>query len=94
MNRRNYVPHLALAGSLILLAAVAGQLSRWEWNSYDDDDDVIIKREEAPKVEAPAAGPSGLLERDQPEVLVRFRPGTSCGRIEQLAAGLNDRVED
>ncbi|HLM58163.1 MAG TPA: S8 family serine peptidase [Pyrinomonadaceae bacterium] len=94
MNRRNYVPHLALAGFLILLAAVAGQLSRWEWNSYDDDDDVVIKREEAAKREAPAAGAPDLLEPDEPEVLVRFRPGTSRERIEQLAAGMNDRVED
>ena len=94
MNRRNYAVHLALAGSLILFAALAGQLSRWEWKSYDDDDDVIIKRQEAPRREAPATAEPGTLEAYEPEVLVRFRPGTSRERIEELAAGMNDRVED
>ena len=30
MNRRNYTVHFALAASLVMLAALAGQVQRWE----------------------------------------------------------------
>jgi subtilisin family serine protease len=93
MNRRNYALHLTLAGGLILLAAVAGQVSRWEWRHGAGEPRLVVetRREQSPQVgEADEA--DALLS--EAEVLVRFRPGTSRERIERLAEGLNDGVED
>ena len=93
MNRRNYTLHLALAGALVVLAAAAGRIERWE-----------VRREVAPRrvltvappstAEAPAAEEREGEERDDAEVLVRFKPGVSQERMEEIAASLNDRVED
>lgn len=90
MNRRNYTLHLALAGALVVLAAAAGRIERWEGTR-----EVVSKREVAVVRTAPVADPPAVaLGDDDPEVLVRFKPGVSEERREEIAAALNDQVED
>jgi subtilisin family serine protease len=92
MNRRNYAVHFALAGSLILLAAGAGQLARWERVRVAEPPPALdLSRDYVDQVSEEGE----IRERlGEAEVLVRFRPGTSRERIEQIASGLNDSVED
>jgi len=94
MNRRNYALHLTLAGGLILLAAVAGQVSRWDWTRRAERPQVRLeeRREETGRQFSEEVEVAALL--GEAEVLVRFRPGTSRERIEEIAEGLNDGVED
>ena len=93
MNRNNFFIHLALALVLILVAAFAGQLSRWrkEWRSHL----VIVPSTEKKKPttrEEVVLGETRSFGR--PEVLVKFKSGVSRETIESLAARLHDRVED
>lgn len=93
MNRNNFFIHLALALVLILVAAFAGQLSRWrkQWKSQL----VIVPATEKKKpgtTEEIALGEARSFGR--PEVLVKFKSGVSQETIEQLTARLNDRIED
>jgi subtilisin family serine protease len=94
MNRRNYTLHLALAGALVVLAAAAGRIERWEGRRT-----VVRQREVAVTSIAPAADRPAVTvgedeERDDAEVLVRFKPGVSEERRQEIAAALNDRVDD
>jgi thermitase len=94
MNRRNYTLHFALAGALVVLAAAAGRIERWD-GSRAPRYNVVVK-ETTPQA-APAAYPPPVLgdgEEREAEVLVRFKPGVSEERMEEIAASLNDRVED
>jgi subtilisin family serine protease len=98
MNRQNFLGHLALAMTLILLAGFAGQIRRWQH-----------ERRPVPRVEfGPRLGagfsdgeeherqgePIDEVEGGVAEVLVRFRPGTTLERIKALALKNNDRFED
>ena len=93
MNRRNYTLHLALAGALVLLAAAAGRIERWEGKQ-----EVVLKRVLVAVPAAPVANPPLVVgegeDHNDAEVLVRFKPGVSEERMEEIAASLNDRVED
>jgi thermitase len=95
MNRRNYTLHFALAVALVVLAAAAGRVERWEGNRAPRYR--VVVKETAPPA-APAVNPPPVVgegeESDEPEVLVRFKPGVSEERIEEIAASHNDRVED
>ena len=88
MNRQNFLGHLALAITIILVAAFAGQLRRWEG-----------QREAAPrsseKLAAYSPSRGGIEVRARrPEVLVRFRAGTTDATIKHITERLNDNVED
>lgn len=91
MNRQNFLGHLALALTIVLVAAFAGQLRRMD-----------AEREAPPKIEtaistleAPPPPPAmGEAPEGPAEVLVRFRPGTSLKTIHEITARLNDRLED
>jgi subtilisin family serine protease len=83
MNRQNFLGHLALAITLIFLAAFAGQIRRWQQQPRPAPDFRIQTRTETRNVRREAA-----------EVLVRFRPGTTLERMQAVALRLNDRVED
>ena len=93
MNRNNFLIHLALAVVLILIAAFAGQLNRWrkQWKSHVR----IIPAAE--KKRATTSTDIALAEsrlKGQAEILVKFKPGVSLSRIEELTLGFHDRVED
>src|SRR5919107_1175143 len=94
MNRRNYTVHVALAAALVLLAAAAGRIERWQrgraWEPR------MVKQTAPPRRVSPE-DERARREREntgEPEVLVRFRAGVSEERIQAIAAGLHDRVED
>jgi subtilisin family serine protease len=91
MNRNNFLIHLALAIVLILVAAFAGQLNRWrkEWKSHGPIP--IAEKKRVSTVEEIALTESRL---GRPEILVKFKPGVSAERIEELTTRFNDRVED
>jgi subtilisin family serine protease len=89
MNRHNFLGHLALALTIILVAAFAGQLRRWERHrgaALRENKDVTLTTDT--RIEPV------VNELRGPEVLVRFRAGTSEAKIKELTAQLNDNVED
>jgi subtilisin family serine protease len=88
MKGRNYTVHFALAAALVLFAALAGQVSRWESKRAE-----LRLRPMPPQIltDAPRATESF---RGDADVLVRFHAGVSEERIQAIAAQLNDRVED
>jgi thermitase len=93
MNRNNFLIHLALAIVLILIAAFAGQLNRWRKDLKTRVQ--IIPHSE--KKRASTAADIALADAPvsgRPEVLVKFKPGVSLTRIEELTLGLHDRIED
>lgn len=93
MNRQNFFGHLALALTIILVAAFAGQMRRWN-NEHDSSHDLARENiEQTATIEAPPAV-RAEAGRGPSEVIVRFRRGTSTAEIEALAGRLNDRVED
>lgn len=87
MKGRNYTVHIALAASLVLFAALAGQVGRWESRRVE-------LRQVSPR--AKTVEPPKVVEsfRGDADVLVRFRAGVSEERKQAIAAHLNDRVED
>jgi subtilisin family serine protease len=93
MNRNNFFIHLALAIVLILVAAFAGQLSRWrkEWGSHLGPVPASDKKKPASAEEIAL---SETRSFGRPEVLVKFKSGVSQEAIERLTATLHDRVED
>jgi subtilisin family serine protease len=88
MNRNNFLPHVALAVVLILVAAFAGQVRNWRKNWHVKRTTTIL----VPAVpEAPRMQPVALKHS---EVFVRFRADVSESEIQSLTARLNDEVED
>jgi thermitase len=94
MNRNNFFIHLALALVLILVAAFAGQLSRWrkEWKSHVPR--VVPATEKKQPSTAEEIALSETRSLGSPEVLVKFKSGVSNEAIEALTARFHDRVED
>jgi thermitase len=83
MNRHNFLGHLALAITLIFLAAFAGQIRRWQ----NQPRPAFVSRTESETK-------NSTRERDGAEVLVRFRPGTTMEKMRNISLSLNDRIED
>src|SRR5687767_7251900 len=93
MHRRNYTLHVTLALALIAMAAAAGRIERWEWKRRPATVTLTVSPPAVPAVplEAEVFEVADELEA---EVLVRFKPGVSAERAAEIAASLNDRVED
>ncbi|HEX3251608.1 MAG TPA: S8 family peptidase [Pyrinomonadaceae bacterium] len=93
MNRNNFFIHLALALVLILVAAFAGQLSRWrkQWKSHAGPFPVVEKKQPSTVDEISL---SETRSFGNAEVLVKFKSGVSDDAIEALTNRLHDRVED
>ena len=93
MNRNNFFIHLALALVLVLVAAFAGQLSRWrkQWRSNLGPVPATEKKR-ASTAEEIALGETRSFGR--PEVLVKFKSGVSQETIGRLTAQRHDRIED
>jgi len=93
MNRQNFLGHLALALTMILLAGFAGQIRRWQSEKRTSP---VAKFESGRHQETVS---SEELEytapgRSEAVILVRFRPGTTLERVKALALINNDRFED
>ena len=92
MNRNNIFIHIALALVLILVAAFAGQLSRWRKQLKTKVRIVPAERKQPASAEDIALGEARNFGR--PEVLVKFKSGVSREAIEVLMTRFNDQVED
>ena len=92
MNRNNIFIHIALAFVLILVAAFAGQLNRWqkEWKTHVR---IVPVEKKRPTTTAEIAL-NETRHLGRPEVLVKFRSGVSQATIESITSRFNDRVED
>jgi subtilisin family serine protease len=96
MNRNNFIGHLSLALVLILVAAFAGQVRRWNqpWRAFhrphvwnkEGRRSYPIYRDPMTRDARPDDGPA--------EVLVRFRSTATPDTIRNIVARLNDRIED
>src|SRR3954471_15058373 len=84
MNRTNIWIHVGLATILVALAAILGQMDRWRSSLKTTRERYNVQNI---KPQAPIAG--GV-----PEILVRFKPGTSLNEIRGVAAAHNDRLQD
>ncbi|HEX5883721.1 MAG TPA: S8 family peptidase [Pyrinomonadaceae bacterium] len=93
MNRNNIFIHLALAFVLILVAAFAGQLNRWQkqWKSQVR---IVPMGEKKRTTTAEEVALGEARNFGRPEVLVKFRTGVSRETIEAITSRFNDRVED
>ncbi|MEK6333590.1 MAG: S8 family peptidase [Acidobacteriota bacterium] len=92
MGRNNIWIHIVLAAVLVMVAAFAGAIRKWQKHRQS----------------APASATSSQIRDDRAddgdeaepqnvaktEVLVRFRAGVTQSTIESIAARLNDQVED
>ena len=94
MNRNNFLIHVALAMVLILVAAFAGQLRKWQ-KQYKARVRIVPVEEKsraANTTEEIAVNESRALAI--PEVLVKFRSGVTQETIRQLTSRKHDAVED
>jgi subtilisin family serine protease len=98
MNRKNFLGHLALALTLILLAAVAGQIRRWHNEArfvYTPPERLELRQEAIPaQADSFPETKDDIDANDAGEVLVRFRQGTSLEKIKEIAARHHDELED
>jgi len=94
MNRNNFLPHVALALILILVAAFAGQLRKWQtqWKSRVRIIPAEEKRREP--INNIESAPFEPREANAPEVMVKFKPGVSEEAIDRITQSLHDKVED
>ena len=93
MNRNNVFIHLALALVLILVAAFAGQLSRWR-KQWKNQVRIVPVAEKKQPASAEEVALSETHSFGSPEVLVKFKSGVSSEAIDALTARFHDRVED
>jgi len=94
MNRNNFLVHVALAVVLILVAAFAGQLRRWQ-KQYKSRVRIIPMEQKVR--EAKTAEEIATLEArngSAPEVLVKFKSGVTKATIDEITSRLHDQVED
>lgn len=89
MNRNNIWIHVGLAVVLITLAAILGQLGRWQSRLQT----AKVNEEKVLGERRPAA-PARPFETSEAEVLVRFKPGVTLDRMRSIALGNHDRLED
>ncbi len=92
MNRNNLALQIALALVLVLIAAFAGQVRKWQNNWRSATRIMPVTSEKVAEFDReevdvpPSDGP--------PEVLVKFREGVSEETVKAITAKLHDRVED
>ena len=94
MNRNNFLVHIALAMVLVLVAAFAGQLRKWQ-KQYKSRMKIIPVEEKtrtATTIEDIANSDRSALA--VPEIMVKFRSGVSEDAIRAITSRRNDAVED
>ena len=87
MNRNNIWIHLCIVVVLVTMAAVWGQLRRWQSVKVTETTEKTVKI-------APPVAPKRSTSDKEPEVLVKFRPNVSLADIKKLTQKNNDRIED
>ena len=94
MNRNNFLPHVALALVLILVAAFAGQLRKWQMQMKHRVRIFPAAEKRRAPINNIDAAPFEARANEAPEVMVKFKPGVSEAAIQRITEGLHDRVED
>lgn len=87
MNRQNFFVHLTIAVVLVIVAAVAGQMRRWQNTSFNANP--VVKKS-TPKPNSVSRSTNDKT----PEVLVKFRREVSLDEIKKIAGKNNDTIED
>src|SRR5687767_10506351 len=87
MNRQNFPKHLLMAVTIITLAAMAGQIRRWQRDWQPRRSRAVF----TPRI--PSDGVKSKRETAA-EVLVRFRPGTTLERIKDITFRHHDLIDD
>jgi thermitase len=88
MNRQNIWIHITIAVIIVTMAAVLGQIRRWQSTLGMFNDKTVTKQATKPTTV------NRTTKDCQPEVLVKFRPEVSLAEIQKIAAKNNDKVED
>lgn len=93
MNRNNFLPHVALALVVILIAAFAGQVRNWRKGWRSAGSRAIVAK---PKLVGSTGetAPVSVSPKHASEVLVRFKPGTSAEQRQAIATRFNDLILD
>jgi thermitase len=95
--RNNIWAHISIALALVLIAAFAGQIHKWQknWGKTPSSSQSSSSSESTESSdEASDEGDGADQDSRKSEVLVRFRSGTTQDLIQQIAKRLNDDVED
>jgi hypothetical protein len=79
MNRNNIWIHICIAVVLITMAAVWGQIRRWQVTREN------ISTERSGKTAPKPVAPKRSTSEKEPEVLVKFRPNVSLADIKKIA---------
>ena len=85
MNRNNIWIHIGIAVVVVTLAAVLGQIRRWE-NSLSSNPRTVTERRSATVGDRVASA--------EAELLVRLKPGVTVDEMKRVAAAKNDIVDD
>jgi subtilisin family serine protease len=93
MNRQTFGFHLGLAVILVVAAALAGQVKRWQENPLISEDRLDAKAVK-PAKSAKQIVVTRPSEDSEPEALVKFRSDLSISEIKRIVAKNNDTVED
>src|SRR5215213_2246270 len=88
MNRNNIWIRICIAVVLITMAAVWGQIRRWQSNK------VNVTAEKSVKTTPKPVAPKRSNSEKEPEVLVKFRPNVNIADIKKIVEKNNDRIED
>lgn len=88
MNRNNIWIKIAIAGIVVMTAAVLGQIRRWQ------DSLSPIPVFEVVDIASKTKTVKRSKYQTEPEVLVRFRPGIALSEIKKIVGRNQDQIED
>src|SRR5262245_59267715 len=94
MNRNNFLPHVALALVLILIAAFAGQLRKWQTQWKQRVRIIPAEEKRRTPINSIETATDEARNITAPEVMVKFKAGVSEETIARITSGLNDQIED
>ncbi|MDQ3798156.1 MAG: S8 family serine peptidase [Acidobacteriota bacterium] len=93
MNRQNIWIHITVAVIIITMAAVLGQIRRWQSTlGMFNDKAPTVTTPTKPSIKPMSVNRS--TKDCQPEVLVKFRPEVDLTEIKKIVAKNNDKLED
>ena len=84
MNRNHFLPHIALALVLILVAAFAGQLRRWQGQLKHRARIMPASDKQRTPVTTEDVALGDPREFVSPEIMVKFKPGVTKDAIDKI----------
>lgn len=94
MNRNSVWFHLSIALVLVLIAAFAGQVRRWQKTARVRTAQSSTQQASDDDEDSDDSNPADQKDNNKAEVLVRFRSNVSDETIQAIAERLHDTVED